>query len=48
MWFGMEVFLSVTESIFVTTCCFDFIICTHVYEIVFLPEECLLMCVDVE
>jgi hypothetical protein len=33
---------------FLTVCCFDFIICSCVYEIVFLPEECLLVCVDVE
>jgi hypothetical protein len=48
MWFSVQVFLSVTESIFVIASCFDFIICSCVYELVFLTEECLLLCIDVE
>jgi hypothetical protein len=48
MLFGVEVFLSVAESIFVIVCCLGFIIYSCEYEIVFLPEECLLVCIDVE
>lgn len=41
-------FLSKTERIFVTVCCFDFKICICVYEIVYLSEEYLLVCTSVQ